>query len=342
MQSVLNWGIIGLGNAAKNFATGFADSKNSKLIAVASKNEEKLNYFQNTYNLEDKQCYKSYEEILEKDDLDVIYIALPNSLHTEWIIKSAKSKKNILVEKPAGIEVKELDYALQEVKKNNVFFIEGFFYRSHPQTLKLIKFIKTNCIGKVYKIKSSFGNDALGGKKLFGYRFKKPNKNNRLFNKELGGGAILDMGCYPISLVSLLASFINKNHNLPNLCGANIRMGVTGVDEHAFLTLNYENNLCAEVEASIIKKLDNSLEIIGEKGKIVIKEPWFPGLTSEIKIYLNKINKTELIKTNCNIYSYQIKQFSNMILKKKNSPYLMSPDKSLQNMIILNKWRSLK
>ena len=67
MQSVLNWGIIGLGNAAKNFATGFADSKNSKLIAVASKNKEKLNYFQKTYNLEDKQCYNSYEEILEKD-----------------------------------------------------------------------------------------------------------------------------------------------------------------------------------------------------------------------------------------------------------------------------------
>lgn len=339
MRSFLNWGIIGLGNAAKNFATGFKNSKNSKLIAVASKNEEKLNYFKKNYNLEDRQCCHSYEEILKNDNIDVIYIALPNSLHAEWIIKSAKSKKNILVEKPAAVEVKELDLALKEVKKNNVFFVEGFLYRSHPQTLKLIKLIEKNFIGRVYKIKSSFGNDALGGKKLFGYRFKKPNTNKRLFNKELGGGAILDMGCYPISMVSLLASLINKNFNFPNLSEGNIRMGITGVDEHASLTLNYDNNLCAEVEVSIIKKLDNNLEITGENGKIIINQPWFPDLESKIKIHLDKIEKTELVKTNCNIYSHQINQFTNMILKKKNLSYLMTPDKSLQNMIIINKWR---
>ena len=338
MQSVLNWGIIGLGNAAKNFATGFKDSKNSRLISVASKNDEKLNYFKKNYNLEEKNCYNSYEQILKNDNIDIIYIALPNSLHTEWIKKSAKSKKNILVEKPAAIYVNDLESALKEVKNNNIFFIENFLYRSHPQTLRLIKLIEENCIGRIYRIKCSFGNDALGGKKLFGYRFKKPNKNKRLFNKELGGGAILDMGCYPVSMINLLASVINKNLEIPNLSNINIKTGITGVDEYASVTLNYNNDFNADIEASIINRLSNDLEIIGEKGKIYLKDPWFPNLESEIKIFLDKIQKTELVKTSYNIYTHQINQCSELIRGKENKLHLMNPNKSIGNMIILNNW----
>jgi predicted dehydrogenase len=340
VQSVLNWGIIGLGNAAKNFASGFQDSKNSRLIAVASKNDEKLNYFKKNYNLEEKHCYHSYEQILKNDNIDIIYIALPNSLHTEWIKKSATSKKNILVEKPAAIHVNDLESALKEVKNNNIFFIENFLYRSHPQTLKLIKLIEENYIGKIYRIKCSFGNDALGGRKLFGYRFKKPNKNKRLFNKELGGGAILDMGCYPVSMISLLASFINKNSQIPNLSKINIKTGITGVDEYAGVTLNYRNDFYADIEASIVNRLSNDLEIIGEKGKIYLKEPWFPNFESVIQIFFDKTQKTELVKTNYNIYTHQINQCSELIITKENKLHLMTLEKSIENMIILNNWSS--
>ena len=338
MQSVLNWGIIGLGNAAKNFASGFKDSKNSSLIAVASKNDEKLNYFKKNYNLEEKNCYYSYEQILKNDKIDIVYIALPNSLHTEWIKKSASSKKNILVEKPAAIYVKDLESALKEVKSNNIFFIENFLYRSHPQTLKLIKLIEENYIGKIYRIKCSFGNDALGGRKLFGYRFKKPNKNKRLFNKELGGGAILDMGCYPVSMISLLASYINKNLQIPKLSKINIKTGITGVDEYASATLNYGNNFYADIEASIVNRLSNDLEIIGEKGKIYLKEPWFPNFESMIQIFFDKTQKTEVVKTNYNIYTHQINQCSELIIAKESKLYLMTLDKTIENTIILNNW----
>jgi predicted dehydrogenase len=339
VRSVLNWGIIGLGNAAKNFASGFKDSKNSRLIAAASKNDEKLNYFKKNYNLEEKYCYHSYEQILKNDNIDIIYIALPNNLHSEWIKKSAKSKKNILVEKPAAIYVNELESALKEVKNNNIFFIENFLYRSHPQTQRLIKLIEENYIGKICRIKCYYGNDALGGKKLFGYRFKKPNKNKRLFNKELGGGAILDMGCYPVSMISLLASFINKNVQIPNLNKVNIKTGITGVDEYASVTLNYSNCFYADIEASIVNRLSNDLEIIGEKGKIYLKDPWFPNFESEIQIFLDKNQKTELVKTSYNIYTHQINQFSELIKTKENKLHLVTPDKSMQNMIILNNWR---
>lgn len=340
MRAVLNWGIIGLGNAAKNFASGFKDSKNSRLIAAASKSNEKLDYFKKNYNLEEKYCYNSYEQILKNDNVDIIYIALPNNLHTEWIKRSAKNNKNILVEKPAAIYVDDLELAFKEVRNNNIFFMENFLYRYHPQTIRLINLIKKNYIGRINKIKCSFGNDALGGRKLFGYRFKKPNKNKRLFNKELGGGAILDMGCYPVSMISFLAYLINKNIHFPNLSKVNVKTGITGVDEYASATLNYSDDFHADIEASIINRLSNDLEITGEKGKIYLKNPWFPNFESEIQIFLDRTQKTEVVKTSYNIYTHQINEFSELIKAKKIKLNLTNLDKSIKNMTILHNWKN--
>ena len=133
-------------------------------------------------------------------------------MHSQWIINSAKKTKNILVEKPVTLNSEELRLALLAVNNSGVFFTEGFLYRYHPQTFKILELIKENNIGDIYKINISFGNDALGGKRFFGYRLKKPNKNKRLFNLELGGGAILDMGCYVVSMATLLAKNRSEEH----------------------------------------------------------------------------------------------------------------------------------
>jgi predicted dehydrogenase len=163
-------------------------------------------------------------------------------------------------------------------------------------------------------------------------------ENKRLFNKELGGGAILDMGCYPVSMISLLASYINKNLQIPNLSKINIKTGITGVDEYASATLNYGDNFYADIEASIVNRLSNDLEIIGEKGKIYLKEPWFPNFESVIQIFFDKTQKTELVKTNYNIYTHQINQCSELIIAKESKLHLMTLDKTIENTIILNNW----
>ena len=110
------------------------------------------------------------------------------------------------------------------------------------------------------------------------------------------------------------------------------------LDEYASVTLNYSNHLYADIEASIVNRLSNDLEIIGEKGKIYLKEPWFPNFESAIQIFFNKTQKTELVKTNYNIYTHQINQCSELTIAKENKLNLMILDKSIENMIILNNW----
>ena len=185
MKKYINWGIIGLGNAARAFSSGFQNSINSKLLAVASKNDEKRFYFKKKFNLQDKYLYKSYEELISNKEIDIVYIALPHTMHKEWILKSANLKKNVLVEKPATLSINDLKEIIEVVKSNNVFFSEGLAYRYHPFYLQLLSIIKKINPKKIDSIKASFGNDAIGGKKIFGLRLKKPSRNKRLFNPEL-------------------------------------------------------------------------------------------------------------------------------------------------------------
>ena len=341
MNRLINWGIIGLGNAARCFSTGFLNLTNAKLLAVASKNLQKLQYFKNNYHIEDNRAFTRYEDLLSCKDIDIVYVALPNSMHSRWIINSARNRKNILVEKPVTLNSEELRLALLAVNNNGVFLTEGFLYRYHPQTFKIIELIKENNIGDIYKINISFGNDALGGKRFFGYRLKRPNKNKRLFNQELGGGAILDMGCYVVSMATLLAKNINCEFTNPSIEVTNIKIGKTGVDEQASAKLHFHDKLEINIEASIINKLKNNLEIFGTKGKIQVDQPWFPNSESIITQTVNNITDTVSIKTNLNIYTHQLNTISDFIIRGKDKNYsIIKQDEMIDNMSILDKWKN--
>ena len=204
-MSVINWGIIGLGNIANKFALAFEGLNNARLISVASKNQSKREKFKNQFNLKESYCYNNYSEIIFNNEIDIIYIALPHNLHFEWILKCVENKKNVLSEKPATVTDKEIEKINEKLADNKIFFAEGFMYRFHPQTSMLVDIIKQNQIGDLYKMESFFGNNFIEKKNIFGFKKLKIDKENRLFKKELGGGSILDLGCYPSSLSILIA-----------------------------------------------------------------------------------------------------------------------------------------
>ena len=320
-KKIINWGIIGLGNAAKNLSSGFCNSKNSKLLAIASKDYSKINYFKEKFFIDDKYCFSDYESIIKCKDIDIIYIALPNSFHKEWIINCAINKKNILVEKPSVLNFLEIKEVIKAVKENKVFLMEGFLYRCHPQTFKLIEILKSNLIGTIFNIYSSFGFDALGYKNYFGIKFrKKPNNKKRLFSKELGGGAILDMGCYPVSMSRMIAySLFNNKFEEPQFKNINREIGITGVVESAKADLVFKNKdktIIANIETSIVKGLRNITEIKGTKGSILVESPWLPDGNS--KIYLKTQEGEKILKTtenNINIFANQISYVSECLLK---------------------------
>ena len=112
MKHIIKWGIIGLGNIAFEFAKSFYNSDNADLIAVASTSNEKLIKFKQNFNIEKENLYNSYQKLLENEDIDIVYIALPNSFHFEWILKAIEKNKNILVEKPAFASLKEAEIVI--------------------------------------------------------------------------------------------------------------------------------------------------------------------------------------------------------------------------------------
>ena len=118
----VKWGIIGLGGIASKFANGFQFTKNARLFAISSKNENKLLEFKNKFQIDENYCFSNYDSLLECKDLDMVYIALPHSFHHEWVIKSIKKEKNILVEKPATV-----NFLQMENIKNNLWILDPYF-----------------------------------------------------------------------------------------------------------------------------------------------------------------------------------------------------------------------
>ena len=169
----VNWGIIGLGRIAEVFSDAFEEAENAQLLAVASREQKKLDYYKDRFNLEKKFLFNNYEDLILCRDIDIVYIALPNSLHHHWIIKCIKNKKKILVEKPATITFAEATDIKKRLNNNNLFFSEAFMYRYLPQIDLVINIIKKKEIGNLISMETSFGMNLLTKKKFFLFNKKK-------------------------------------------------------------------------------------------------------------------------------------------------------------------------
>lgn len=344
MKEIVNWGIIGAGNAAINLAKNFKDLPNAKLVGIASKNEEKRLYFKNEFKINKKNIYQNYESILENKDIDIVYIALPHNMHKEWCINASIKKKHILVEKPATLSAHDIKQVINQVKKDKVFFAEGIAYQFHPFFLEVLSTMKQINPNDIISIKSSFGNDTIGGKKIFGFRFKKPKKTKRHFNPNLGGGAIWDTGCYPISATRHIVSAIYGDQNIhTKILDVKKKIGSTGVDEHAYIELQF-NAINAYLETSLDSVLKNNIEIELKNGKITIVNPWFPEKSSYMEIFKN--GKKKIIKpfNEVDTYKNEIKIISDLIIEGKlECENLFSNYNDIyQNILILEKWFKFK
>ena len=339
----INWGILGLGDIAHTFSKGFEDTSNAKLLAVASKDLEKLNKFKDKFNLENKFLFNDYEDLINCKEVDIIYIALPNFLHHHWALKSIRNKKHTLVEKPVTLNLKEIENIKKNLNGEKIFFGEAFMYRYHPQIETILDIIKNNDIGNLLNMKSQFGTNFLSKKKFWFFdKKKKIDPNSRLFSKKLGGGCILDLGCYPSSF-SLLISSLASNKDKSEIKLSNIfrEMGETNVDVDCYAKIIFGDNFFSEIYASFKKDLGRKTEIHGEKGSMVINDSWF-GSKSIIKkdykgeqvININNIKKS--------IYSYQIENISEVILSNLHKPKFpgISLNESIMNMKIIEHWQN--
>ena len=178
---MINWGIIGPGEIARVFCNGLRFSKTGRASAVASRNPAKAWTFAKLFSI--PTVYDSYEELLSDDSVDVVYIATIHPAHLRWVTKAAESGKHILVEKPMGLNHREVTAMIEAARSNDVFLMEGFMYRCHPQMQQVAALIQDGAIGEVKVIQSAFGFKAA------------LHPRSRIFDCDLAGGGIMDVGC---------------------------------------------------------------------------------------------------------------------------------------------------
>ena len=334
---MIRWGILGLGKAAHSFAEAIKEVENAELVSIASLTKKKLKFFGEKFNINHVNRFSTYEELIDSKDIDAIYIATLNNNHAQLTIKSAEANKSILCEKPMALNENEANNVYSKIIEKNVLYLEAIAYRAHPQTIIINDLIKEGQIGQVENIKSSFGFSASN--------FIKFIPKHRLFSKQLGGGAILDVGCYPTSFSLLIARLLQKKdqelkYDLTCIKG---KINFRGTEDSAYTKIIFKDQFEAELDIAITKKKENSIVINGTKGKILIKKPWLPNKETFIEVFLKSKKYEKKVISKYSIYANCIKYMSDLMMKKETKCEfpIMTLEDSIINMKILSKWKNL-
>ncbi|MEO1437235.1 MAG: Gfo/Idh/MocA family oxidoreductase [Bacteroidota bacterium] len=252
-EPTFNWGIIGLGGIAHKFASDLTVVKGARLVSVASRSQEKANQFAERYGV--PKAYGTYEDLLQDPSIDAVYIATPHVLHASNAIQVMSAGKAALVEKPFAMNSRESQKMIQTAKERGIFLMEAFWTRFHPSTRKVMEWINEGRIGTVQTVEANFC-------------FKAPfNPDKRIFNKALGGGALLDIGVYPLFLSLLVLGRPQKIQALS-------KIGNTGVDEITSVIMEHENASMSIQFSSIIQTSKVDARIYGSKGWIYMHPRW--------------------------------------------------------------------
>ncbi len=327
MADKLKWGIISTGRIAGVFAKALMDSKTGELLAVASRTQKSADSFGDEYKV--PRRYGSYQALLDDPDVQAVYIAPPHPMHAEWTIKAAEAGKHILCEKPLTINFPEAMAVIEAARRNDVFLMEAFMYRCHPQTAKLVELVRSGIIGEVRMIQATFSFNSAW------------NPEGRVLNPELGGGGILDVGCYPVSMSRLIAgAAMDKPFAEPIEVKGIGRIGETGVDEWAAGILRFENDIIAQVATGVRLNQENVVRIYGSEGNIFVPSPWFCQERAEIIVTRDgQQQETILVESKGSSYTFEADVVAANIEKRQAPSPAMSWDDSLGNMRTLDSWR---
>jgi len=314
---MINWGIVGYGRMGKTFENCFKDpSQDFKLGAIASKS--------NSHQNKKIKIFQQYDDLINLSEIEAVYISTLNNTHKNLIKKCIEQNKKILCEKPLGLNSNEVKEIYNLINKKKYYFSEAIAYRCHPQTFKLLEIIKDKNFGKLNKIEANFG-----------FKVKKIKKDSRLFNKLLGGGSILDLGCYPISFFNL---FVNNFSEIDiiktyyDLCETNV-----DIRGEIHLKLNNETNAIGRV--SLSENLNNICRMHFQNAIITIPSPWLPSEKTFIEIETKGRYFKEFITSDKSVYRHQLETISSFFNgKHAKNTHLVDIEESLEISKILDAW----
>lgn len=315
MIEKVRYGILGTANIArKRHMPAFRKTGNAEVVAVASRNADRARVFAAEFDIH--SAYGNYDDLLADSQIDAVIVALPNSLHRDWVIKAATAGKHVLCEKPLAMNEDEVQAMIDAASKNNVLLMEGFMYRFHPQHDYVQEVIQSGGIGKVQAVRAEL-------------TYTLPDwKNDSRGQKELGGGALFDAGCYCVNAVRFLMGVepvsVQAYYSLH---------AVNGVDKTTVAILKFPDDRMAYIATSMEQPFKNTYEVTGLRGRIIVPNA-FPGGMNPTTVLVHS-ERGEVTKSYdaCDHFQNEIEHFSDCILNNKR-PLLGLRD-SKNNTIVL-------
>lgn len=262
MAEKIRWGIMATGGIATQFAKGLLHLQSAQIAAVASRTEQKARAFADKFSI--GKYYPSYQQLAEDPDIDAIYIATPHPMHCENAIMCLENKKPVLCEKPLAVNAEQARKMVAAAEQNNTFLMEAMWTRFLPAVVEVREWIKDGLIGEPKMLIADFGINP------------PRDPEARHLNPHLGGGALLDLGVYPVSFASMLFG-----PEPPTDIASVAHLGPTGVDEVDAISLKYPNQCVASINCSMIAITPRLAVIAGSDGLIKLGPPFW-GVTKAV------------------------------------------------------------
>ncbi|HVU10915.1 MAG TPA: Gfo/Idh/MocA family oxidoreductase [Phototrophicaceae bacterium] len=254
MAEKIRWGILGTGNIAHKFATGLCAADDAELVAVGSRTQEAADRFGDEFGA--PRRHASYEALASDPGVDAIYISTPHPFHQPNTILCLENGKAVLCEKPFAINTGEAQTMIDLARSKHLFLMEAMWTRYTPVLVKVRELLDAGAIGDVRMLTADFG-------------FRTDlNPKGRLFDLELGGGALLDVGIYPLSLASMIFGEPSKMVSVAHL-------GETGADEQNAILFQYPQGEIAMLSSATRTSMPQEAVIMGTQGTIRLPPEWW-------------------------------------------------------------------
>ncbi|HEU5012748.1 MAG TPA: Gfo/Idh/MocA family oxidoreductase [Roseiflexaceae bacterium] len=304
-ESPVRWGVLSTANIGRAAVIpAIHGARNSTLVAVASRDGERARAFADANTI--PQAYGSYEALLAADDIDAVYIPLPNSMHKEWVIKAAQAGKHVLCEKPLALDADECMAMEAAANKAGVLLMEAFMYRFHPRTERVQAIVRSGLLGDVKLVRAAF-------------TFRVTNPHNIRFQADLGGGALMDVGCYCVNIGRTLADAE------PVEAQAFATWSASGVDEQLLGMLRFPNGMALQFDCALTLARRETYEVVGTDGVLEVPAAFLPG-TGDMTITINRGRHGTDVEQISGVDEYQlmVEHFADCILHNHAPRYTAS------------------
>jgi D-xylose 1-dehydrogenase (NADP+, D-xylono-1,5-lactone-forming) len=268
----LAWGLLGTARINRSLIPPLRASAGNRVVAVASRDRARADAYAKEWGIE--RAHGSYEALLADPEIDAVYIPLPNHLHAVWSIRAARAGKHVLCEKPLALSAEEVDAMEKAAREAGVVLAEAFMYRHLPQTLRGKELVLAGEIGDVRFVRGTF-------------TFPLSWPNDVRLQPEWGGGALWDVGCYPLSFTQFLLDAA------PLEVFGSQTLGPTGIDETFAGQLVFANGVLAQIDCGFRSPFRAELEVAGTKGVLRVRHPWKP--EASLPMLLSRGEETEEI-----------------------------------------------